>query len=98
MQDTHWASGLYGYFPSYVLGNIYSGQFLSCMEKEQQDWRSQIAKGDFRNVKQWLRKNVHSHGNLYSPPELIKIIAGKDLSVDPFLKYLHEKYSRLYGF
>ena len=98
MQDTHWASGLYGYFPSYALGNIYSGQLLSCMEKEQQDWRSQIAKGDLRNVKGWLNKNVHSYGNLYSPPELIKIIAGKDLSVDPFLKYLHEKYSRLYGF
>jgi len=98
MQDTHWASGLFGYFPSYALGNIYSGQLLSCMEKEQQDWLSQIAQGDLKNVKQWLYKNVHSHGNLYSPPELVKIIAGKDLVVAPFLKYLNEKYSKLYGF
>ncbi len=98
MQDTHWASGLYGYFPSYALGNIYSGQILSRMENDLQDWRSQIAIGDFRELKQWLVKNVHSYGNLYNPPELIKIIAGRELAVDPYLNYLYKKYSKLYGF
>jgi carboxypeptidase Taq len=98
MQDTHWASGLYGYFPSYALGNIYSGQLLACMEKEIRDWRNQITNGEFGNVKQWLIKNVHSHGNLYSPPDLIKLIAGKGLAVEPFLNYLNDKYSKLYGF
>jgi len=98
MQDTHWASGLYGYFPSYALGNIYSGQLLACMEKEVQDWRTQLSKGEFGNVKQWLNKNVHSYGNLYNPPDLIKLVAGKELAVQPFLNYLHNKYSMLYGF
>ena len=98
MQDTHWASGLYGYFPTYALGNIYSGQILARLEKDIRDWREQISKGDFRNVKQWLIKNVHSHGNLFSPPDLIKNITGKELTVDPYLNYLHRKYSRLYGF
>ena len=98
MQDTHWASGLYGYFPSYALGNLYSGQILACMEKDIQGWRDQIAMGDFRNVQQWLVKNVHSYGNLYSPPDLIKLIAGKEITVDPYLNYLHKKYSRLYEF
>jgi len=98
MQDTHWASGLYGYFPSYALGNIYSGQILASMEKGLQDWREPISKGDFRNVKQWLVKNVHSYGNLYDPADLIKIITGKELAVDPYLNYLHDKYSKLYDF
>ncbi len=98
MQDTHWASGLYGYFPSYALGNIYSGQILATMEKDLQGWRYHISKGDFRNVKEWLVKNVHSYGNLYDPPDLIKTITGKELSVDPYLDYLHKKYSELYGF
>jgi len=98
MQDTHWASGLYGYFPSYALGNIYSGQILASMEKDIREWKEQISKGDFRNVKQWLIKNVHSQGNLYDPSDLIKNITGKKLAVDPYLKYLHKKYSRLYGF
>ena len=97
MQDTHWASGSYGYFPSYALGNIYSGQILSCMETDLKDWQSQLAMGNFSNIKQWLVKNVHSYGNLYNPPELIKIIAGKELTVEPFLNYLNKKYSQLYG-
>jgi carboxypeptidase Taq len=98
MQDTHWASGLYGYFPSYALGNIYSGQLLACMEKKVQDWRTQVSNGEFGKVKQWLTKNVHSYGDLYNPPDLIKLITGKPLTVAPFLNYLHKKYSRLYLF
>ncbi|PVX26071.1 MAG: carboxypeptidase M32 [Candidatus Bathyarchaeum sp.] len=98
MQDTHWASGLYGYFPSYALGNIYSGQILECMDEQLQGWRDQIVMGEFGQVKQWLIKNVHSHGNLYSPQDLIKLITGKELTVKPFIDYLHKKYSQLYQF
>jgi carboxypeptidase Taq len=98
MQDTHWASGLYGYFPSYALGNIYSGQILNTMEKDLPDWRREIEKGNFKIVKKWLTKNVHSYGDLYDPPELIRKITGNELNVKPYLKYLSEKYSKLYNF
>jgi carboxypeptidase Taq len=98
MQDTHWASGYYGYFPSYALGNIYSAQILARMEKDLQEWRKQISKWDFREVKQWLVKNVHSYGNLYDPADLIKRITGEELDVKPYLNYLYKKYSKLYDF
>ena len=98
MQDTHWASGLYGYFPTYALGNIYSGQILAVMERDISDWADQIAKGNFQNVKQWLVKNVHSYGDLYDPTDLIKKIAGEKINVKPYINYLNEKYSKLYGF
>jgi carboxypeptidase Taq len=98
MQDTHWASGSYGYFPSYALGNIYSGQILATMEKDLPNWRKQIEKGNFSPVKNWLIKNVHSYGDLYDPPELVRKITGKELNVKPYLNYLNEKYSKLYGF
>jgi len=98
MQDTHWAAGLFGYFPSYALGNIYGGQMLTAMEKTLPDWREQMAKGNFNCVKQWLIKNVHSQGNLYAPPDLIKRITRQELQVKPFLSYLNKKYSELYGF
>jgi carboxypeptidase Taq len=98
MQDTHWASGLYGYFPSYVLGNIYSGQILAKIKENIQDWRSQLAQGNLENVKGWLVKNVHRHGDLYDPAKLIKKITGKKLDAKPYLEYLEEKYSALYGF
>jgi carboxypeptidase Taq len=98
MQDTHWASGSFGYFPSYALGNVYSGQLLATLEKALPNWRRQIAKGNFRNVKSWLVKNVHRSGNLYDPADLIKKITGKELSVKPYLDYLEEKFSEIYGF
>ena len=98
MQDTHWASGMYGYFPSYALGNIYSGQILAAMEKDLPDWKQQLSKGNFKNIKQWLVKNVHTYGNLYDPADLIKKITGAVLDVKPYLNYLNDKYSKLYGF
>jgi len=98
MQDTHWASGLQGYFPTYALGNIYSGQILARIKKEIPDWKDQITKGNFHNVKQWLTKNVHSYGNLYDPADFIKKITGEEINVKHFLDYLNEKYSKLYGF
>jgi carboxypeptidase Taq len=98
MQDTHWASGLYGYFPTYALGNIYSGQLTAALAKDVQDWRRQIAQGNLEIIKDWLVKNVHSHGDLYDPADLLKRITGKELDTEPYLKYLREKYGGLYGF
>lgn len=98
MQDTHWAGGLYGYFPSYALGNIYSGQILKSIEKALPDWKQRLSKGNFTDIKQWLIKNVHSQGNLYDPPDLIKKIAGTGIDVKPYLDYLNKKYAALYGF
>jgi carboxypeptidase Taq len=98
MQDTHWAAGMFGYFPSYALGNIYSGQMLASMEKTMPDWRRRLAKGDFNDVRQWLIKNVHSQGNLYDPADLIQRISGTKLDVKPYLQYLNNKYSELYDF
>jgi carboxypeptidase Taq len=98
MQDTHWASAYFGYFPSYALGNVYSGQLLAKMEKDLPNWRKQLEKGNFKPAKQWLTKNVHNQGNLYDPPVLIKKVTGKELTVKPYMNYLEEKFSKLYGF
>jgi carboxypeptidase Taq len=68
------------------------------MTKEMPDWKPQLKKGDFTNTKQWLTRNVHSQGNLYDPPVLLKRVTGKELTVKPYLAYLNEKYSKLYGF
>jgi carboxypeptidase Taq len=98
MQDTHWASGLYGYFPSYALGNIYDGQIIAAIDKELPDWRSQIALGKLSQINEWLKRNIHRQGNLYDPEELIKKATGRNLNSEPYLRYLHEKYGGIYGF
>jgi carboxypeptidase Taq len=97
MQDTHWASGLYGYFPTYALGNIYSGQLLTTLSRDLQDWRNQLAQGNLEDIRAWLTKNVHNFGDLYDPADLILRITGKKIDAEPYLKYLQEKYCGLYN-
>jgi carboxypeptidase Taq len=98
MQDTHWASGLYGYFPSYALGNIYSGQLAASLTREQPDWQNQLAQGNLEPMNTWLKTNIHGQGDLYDPQELIERATGAKLDSKPYLQYLNKKYSGLYGF
>jgi carboxypeptidase Taq len=98
MQDTHWPSGYFGYFPCYTLGNIYSGQLLTKIKNDIPNMRSQVAKGNLSNITGWLAENVHIQSNLHDPAELIKKITGNQLDGKPYLEYLQEKYAKLYGF
>jgi carboxypeptidase Taq len=98
MQDTHWASGYYGYFPTYALGNIYSGQIVASLKKANPDWRGELAQGNLSNLRKWLNSNVYSRGNLYDPAILIKKATGTALTVKPYLDYLEDKFQELYSF
>jgi len=98
MQDIHWAGGDFGYFPTYALGNIISGQLLHAMEKSISDWKQQIAGGNFKNIKKWLVMNAHQQGDLYDPAVLIKKITSEEMNVRPYLEYLDNKCSWVYGY
>ena len=98
MQDTHWASGLYGYFPSYALGNIYTGQIINAIHQSNKNWRDELKQGSLESIRKWLRNNIYNKGNLYNPADLIKKVTGTELTVQPYLQYLQEKYSTLYAF
>ncbi|MBN1683536.1 carboxypeptidase M32 [Candidatus Bathyarchaeota archaeon] len=98
MQDTHWASGLFGYFPSYALGNIYDGMFYKKMKRDIPKFKKVIKSGNFIPIKQWLKNNIHSKGNLYDPEDLIKLVTGENLTVKPYLEYLERKFSKIYNF
>jgi carboxypeptidase Taq len=98
MQDTHWASGYYGYFPSYALGNIYGGMFLKKLRKDDPTWKKELKKGNFQPVKNWMIENIHSKGNLYDPADLVKESTGEALKVKPFTSYLEKKFRKIYGF
>ena len=98
MQDTHWPLSYFGYFPSYTLGNLYSGQLLAKIEKSILNWRQQLAKGNLKGITSWLKENVHIQSNLQDPAELIRKVTGSRLDAKPYLDYLQQKYSTLYGF
>lgn len=92
LQDVHWSSGAFGYFPSYALGHLYSAQFTSTFEQELGPLNSYIERGDFQTIRKWLGQKVHVHGSEYDPLDLIHKISGKPLSAEHFVRYLNEKY------
>lgn len=96
LQDMHWSAGEFGYFPTYALGNIYGGQFLNKLIKDNANSMEDLNKGDLTYVGNWLEDNIHKYGAIYSPEELIKNITGEEVSTKYFLEYLNNKYRNLY--
>ena len=96
LQDVHWSSGAFGYFPSYTLGAMYASQFFNAMLKDLPTADSQIADGQFNNIKEWLNNNIHAKGTLYSSDELVRHVTGEPLNQDYFISYLKEKYGKIY--
>lgn len=93
LQDVHWASGYFGYFPSYTLGNVYAAQMFAAAQKQIPTLSRSIRTGDLKPFLSWLRTNVHIHGKRYTSAELIKQISGEPLSTGFFKNYLKNKYS-----
>jgi carboxypeptidase Taq len=98
LQDMHWSSGNFGYFPSYALGNLYGAQFIHALKKDIPDIAQRIAKGELMSLNAWLKNNIHQHGAVYLPEELIKMVTGEELNATYFIDYLNDKYSDIYGF
>jgi carboxypeptidase Taq len=96
LQDMHWSSGNFGYFPTYAIGSIYASQLFKALNDENPDVISDIEKGDFRNIINWLRKNVHSFGRKITADEIIKNTCGEGLNAKVFVNYLKNKYYKLY--
>lgn len=96
LQDVHWSCGYIGYFPSYSFGNLYSAQFYATLVREIPDISKKIAGGDFEEIREWLRKNIHVHGRLYTAEKLVKKITGEGLNSKYFNEYLEKKYKEIY--
>lgn len=97
LQDVHWSAGLFGYFPSYSLGNLYAAQFVQALRRDL-DLDSCLKAGDYASVLGWLRKKIHASGAALLPKELCEGVTGKPLDAGHFVDYLNRKYSEIYGF
>lgn len=92
LQDTHWSSGLFGYFATYTLGNLVSAIIASKMRKDLKDFDESIGKGDFKPIREWLRLKIHQHGSIYAPKVLLKNTFNEGYNPDYFVQYLENKY------
>ncbi len=96
LQDVHWSVGLFGYFPTYSLGNVYAGCLNAALRKDVPDLDSQLAKGETGSATAWLKDNVQTHGGLYEPKDLITRATGTAPTEAPLLDYLKTKFGELY--
>jgi carboxypeptidase Taq len=96
LQDVHWSCGLFGYFPTYTLGNLYAAQFAAAADKALGGLDQLMQTGDFTPLREWLHKHVHQHGRRYSPAELCERATGTPLSSEHFTNYLERKLHHVY--
>jgi len=96
LQDIHWGLGLFGYFPTYALGNCYAAALAQAMERDL-PLDQLISEGTFGPVLDWLRAKVHRRGCAVGTIALLEESTGAGLSAQPLLSYLEQKYTPLYG-
>ncbi|MEX1181501.1 MAG: carboxypeptidase M32 [Cucumibacter sp.] len=93
MQDVHWPGGTFGYFPSYTLGALIAAQQWRAITEAMPRIESDLARGDFRAVNDWRRKNIWEQASRYSTPELIKKATGHPLDATIFITHLKARYA-----
>ena len=96
LQDVHWMCGLYGYFPSYALGNLINAQVWDCMAKDL-NVNDALKSGSLFIIKDYLTEKYYHYGAIYPLAQLLERGTGKKLDSSHFDTYLRDKYRRLFG-
>lgn len=96
LQDVHWPSGAFGYFPSYSLGNMYAAQFTQTLEAEIPNLWQLVGAGDLHPIKDWLAGKIYTYGKLETPAEIVQRVTGKPLDSSYLTAYFQEKYGAIY--
>ncbi len=91
LQDIHWAEGMFGYFPTYTLGNLMAAQLWEQLRADVDDLDGCLERGEFAPVREWLREHVHRHGRKFTQRELLRRATGQEQRVAPYLDYLEAK-------
>ncbi len=92
MQDVHWPSATFGYFPSYTLGAMMAAQQWAALKKEHPSADSDLVAGRFEAIADWRRQKIWSQASRWSTPELLERATGEKLNAAHFTAHLKERY------
>jgi len=92
LQDIHWPSGGWGYFPTYTLGAAIAAQLFDTARRAQSEVAPGLARGDFSPLVGWLRAHVHGKGCLLATDALLTRATGRPLDPDVYLRHLERRY------
>lgn len=91
LQDIHWSMGGLGYFSTYTLGNLNAAQLFAAASARP-DIASDLRDAEYGSLLSWLRKNIHAHGAVLDPADLIREATGSPPSVRAHLDHLSARY------
>jgi carboxypeptidase Taq len=91
LQDSHWAGGAFGYFPTYLLGSVLSVQIWEKARAAIPDIDAQIERGDFQELHLWLRENIYRLGRKLTPADTVERVVGGPIDPQPYLEYLRDR-------
>lgn len=97
LQDIHWTDSFGACFQGYTLGNVMSVQFYQAALRDNPSLAVEFARGDYSGLLDWSRKHIHDYGAKFGPQELMQVATGEALSAKPYLRYITEKFSNIYG-
>ncbi len=92
MQDIHWAHGLFGYFPTYTLGNLYAAQLAEAADAELGGIERAVEEGRLRDILAFMGEHVHRHGARFETAELMRRATGRELGSDALIAHLERSY------
>lgn len=92
LQDVHWSQGSFGYFPSYLLGSIIDGMLMDTINENLGNIDELLKEGKIKEITKFLQENIHKYGGTYNIAEVAKRVCGKDLCVEPLVRYFESKY------
>ena len=96
LQDVHWSAGLFGYFPTYTLGNIYAGCLFEKILNANNEILKKVQYGEFTDILEWLKKNIYVYGSTEKPEKIISNALGKSIDEKPLIDYLNKKFNEIY--
>lgn len=97
LQDVHWSVGLFGYFPTYSLGNVYAGCLYKVLREDIEALDADLARGDTAAITAWLTARLRNFGALRLGRETIRHAIGAEPDEAPLLDYLEAKFGELAG-
>lgn len=92
LQDIHWPSGAWGYFPTYTLGAMIAAQLREAAQRDNPALMEEIGRGDFTSLLSWLRTHVHHRASSASTRDIVADATGAPPGPDAYLQHLRSRY------
>jgi carboxypeptidase Taq len=92
LQDVHWPTGAFGYFPTYTIGAIAAAQLFAAAVSAHPEIPEELSRGELMTLRRYAREHVHQHGARWDTNGILERATGRVLDADALLGHLRRRY------